>query len=394
MSKLRERNKKVIEKVLTNSTEMKNFRESFNSQHGFDPLDGEKLPVLKEGFSWSKVAKKAGFSSLREAEQSSTWPQLLRAGVQQLVNNSYQMVETTYEDWVTVVPSTKQTELYAPIQGINFPRQVPEGGLYPEVNMAGLNIKLENLKFGSMFVVTDELEEDDQTAQVTKQANLLGEYLKILTEVWVYGKLLSPSGGVTYTNLQVPVSETKPSTEANYPFAAASAPFQGGGFNKPASFGAFSQTTIVAGYQALMQQKNLLGLIMAVNPNRLLISPKYYFDAATLLHSTYYPTGTGTSGTGAPFAINPIHNVADLSVSRYMPDNTGVVSAQSKAWFLLDDSKPWFVHQLRQGPAVLSEAPNAGESFNRKLIRFRADMRMNADYIDPRFVWEGSDGSV
>jgi hypothetical protein len=392
--KLKERNQKVIEKVLTNSETMKNFRESFKRQHNFDPLDGNALPVLKEGFSWSKVAKKAGFVSLREAEQSSTWPQLLRAGVQQLVNNSYQMVPTTYEDWVSVVPSNKNTELYAPIQGINFPRQVPEGGLYPEVNMAGLNLKLENLKFGSMFVVTDELEEDDLTAQVTKQANLLGEYLKILTEVWVYGKLLSPSGGVTYTNLYVPVSETKPSTENNYPWTSSSAPFAGGGYNRPVSFGAFNQANIVTGYTTLMQQKNLLGLIMAVNPNRLLISPKYQFDAATLLHSTYYPTGTGTSGTGSPFAINPIHNVADLSISRYMPNNSGTVSALSLAWMLVDDSKPWFVHQLRQGPAVIAEAPNAGESFNRKLIRFRADMRMNADFIDPRFAWLGSDGSA
>jgi phage major head subunit gpT-like protein len=394
-NKLRENNKKVIKKVLEGNDEIKAFRDTFKHARGWDPLDGEKLPVLKEGFSLAKCAKKMGFFSLREAEQSSGWTQLLRAGVQQLVNNSYQLVETTYEDWVTVVPSTKDTELYAPIQGINFPREVPQGGLFPEVNMAGLNLKLENKKFGASFSVTQELTDDDQTGQVTKQSNLLGEYLKILTEVYVYAKLLSPTGGVTYSNLVVPVSETKPSTEANYPWTNSSAPFVGGGFNTFTAASAFSQTAIVAAYQSLMQQKNLLGLIMAVNPNRILISPKYYFDAATLLHSTYYPSGAAAAGnTGGAFAINPIHNVADLSVTRYMPDNTGVVSNQSKAWFLIDDSKPWFVHQLRTGPSIINEAPNSGQSFDRQLVRFRGDMRMNCDFIDPRFGFRGSDGSA
>ncbi len=395
MINLKEKNKKVIERQVTDNEEMRAYRTTFKHFHKFDPLDAEKLPVLKEGFSWGKVAQKMGYASLREAEQSTAWVQLLRAGVQQIVNNAYQMVETTYDDFVTVVPSSKDTELYAPIQGVNFPREVAQGGLFPEVNMAGLNIKLENKKYGSMFAYTQELSEDDQTAQVNKQATLLGEYLRIVTEVLCYGKLISPSGGVNYIDLFVPVSETKPSNENVYPWTPATTPFVGGGFNRPASYGAFNLANIIAGYQALMQQKNLLGLIMQVNPNRALVSPLNAFDAATLLNSSYYPAGAQSAGTtGGAFAVNPIKGLVNLTVSRYMPNNSGTITANSKAWALVDDSKPWFVLQLREATNLIMEAPNSGQSFDRQLIRFRASARMNADFIDPRFAWLGNDGSV
>lgn len=48
----------------------------------------------------------------------------------------------------------------------------------------------------------------------------------------------------------------------------------------------------------------------------------------------------------------------------------------------------------RESASVMQEAPNAGESFNRDIIRFRLVMRGNGDFIDPRFAWQGNDGSV
>ena len=389
MSKLRERNTKVINKVLIDAPEIKAFREHMKHHFKLDPLvDAEKFPVMQEGFSWKSLKEKL---SLREADASSSFSQFLRAGVQSITNAMYQSTTTTYEDWVTVVPSSKDTELYAPNHGIAFPRQVGPSELYPEVGAAALDIQLKNLKFGSVYAIEKELIEDDQTGAFQRQAGVMGEYMKILAEVLCYGKLASVSN-MQYQDYKIPTSETKPSTESNYPWSTA---LVGGGATKPSSYGALSQSNIQAGIVGLMNQKNLQGIKMLVNPNRLILGPAKQFDASVLLHSAYYPSGAAAAGNvGGAFAINPIKGIVDMTVSRFVFKNDGTVAGDSTAWYLVDDSKPFFILQMREAVTIEQEAPNSGKSFELDHIRFKARTRMNADFIDPRFAWIGSDGSA
>jgi phage major head subunit gpT-like protein len=85
--------------------------------------------------------------------------------------------------------------------------------------------------------------------------------------------------------------------------------------------------------------------------------------------------------------------LANLTISRFMFDHLGS-AANSKAWYLIDDSKPWFVLQVRESATVSQEAMNAGTSFEQDVFRFKVSLQANADHIDPRFAWQGSDGSV
>jgi hypothetical protein len=385
---LRESNLKVIKKALTNSTDYVDLKESMSRQFGVDITDEKQFNVNSPDFSWNKVQRK-----LKEADASGSFSQFLRAGVQNITNSMYETTETTFEDFTTVVASTKDTELYAPNHGVSFPKQVGPQEKYPEVASAALDIQLKNYKFGSMYSLTKELLDDDQTGSFQRQAGLLGQYMKLLTEVLVYGKLASVSG-MQYQQYSIPVSETKPSYETNYPWTLAAAPFKGGGFNA-ATPGALLQSNIQNGIQALMAQKNLQGILMNVSPNRLIISPKYNFDSAVLANSAYYPSGAAATGAvGGAFSINPLKGMFDITVGRYMFDNLGVADGSSKAWYLVDDSKPWFIVQMREPVAVEQEATNAGSSFEIDVYRFKARTRMNADFLDPRFAWRGSDGSI
>ncbi len=388
--KLRERNSEVIKRALISSPEMLRLRESFKTQHGFDPLtDHEKFPVMKENFSWRKLEAK-----LQEADSSSAFTQFLRAGVQNISNAKYEATATSYEDWVTVVQSSKDTELYAPNHGVAFPRQVGPSQLYPEVGAAALDIQLKNHKFGAIFALEKELLDDDQTGSFQRQAGLLGEYMKILSEVLCYGKLASVSG-MQYIDYSIPTTETKPSYETNYPWAPSSGPLRGGGVTRPASYGVLTQTNIQNGLVGLMNQKNLQGIKMQVSPTRLIVGPQQQYDASVLLNSAFYPSGAAAAGNvGGAFAINPIKGVLDLTVSRFVFKNDGSVAGDSKAWYIVDDSKPWFILQMREAVSVEQEAVNAGEAFNRDIYRFKARSRMNADFIDPRFAWQGNDGSA
>lgn len=393
---LRERNRAVLKRHAFENAETKKLREGMKKTYGLDPLSKEgqeKFPVMKESFSWKRFREQLD-DQLREADTSSAFRQFLVAGILQNVNSMYQLAKVSYQDWATVTPTNLVETPIAPLHGLSFPREVGSQSPYPEVAAAALDLKIRARKYGSMYSVEKELLEDDQTGQFKQQSGMLGEYLQLLTEVLVYGKLASVSG-MSYAGFDVPVSETQPSYESNYPWAPASAPFRGGGYNRPASYGALTQPNIQGGIMALMQQKNLLGINMMVNPSRILISPYYRFDLAVLLNSAYYPSGAAASGAvGGAFAINPLQGLADATVSRFMPDNTGAFAALSKAWYIVDSTKPWFQVLVKVPVGVEQEAPNAGESFNRDIIRTKCFTRMNADIIDPRFAWRGSDGSV
>jgi phage major head subunit gpT-like protein len=398
VNQARPQNSKAVMKALWENSDIRFVRESFQKKFGFDFADRKSFPVMEDGFNWAKVANKCGYptiaSAFKEADSGSNFVQVLRAGVQSIVNSMYETVDTTFESWATTVASKKDTELYAPLHGVSFLAEVGKQELYGESRAAGLDIKLKNRKYGTIFAVERELLEDDQTGQFSKQAGLLGEYCKLAVEAIVYAKLAGKftAGYAQYANLIIPQTETQPSDESSYPWSTA---LVGGGANRPSSYGLLTQANIQSGFIGLMNQKNLLGLKMSVNPNRIIIGPSYRFDAAVLLNSSFYPSGAASAGAvGGAYAINPIESIAALTVTRFMFKNDGTVNGDSKAWYLVDDKKPFFVTQMRTGPEILQEAPNSGESFNRDVVRFRCDIRCNADHIDPRFAWQGNDGSV
>lgn len=383
---LRERNKKVLERMLINQDGVKQLRESLRKKHGAEQIDKMDAALLEGRFSWRKLE-----TQLMEADMSSAFTQFLRAGLQTIINGAYKSVETTYGDWVTVTSSSKNTEIYAPNHGVSFPRDVGPGELYPEVGVAALDLELKNLKFGSIYALQKELLDDDQSGTFSQQASLLGEYMALLSEVLCYGKLASVAN-MQYIDYVIPTSETKPSYESAYPWSTA---FRGGGANRPTSYGALTQANVQAGIIGLMNQKNLQGIKMAVQPKRLLLGPALEFDAAVLLNSAYYPSGAAAAGqVGGAFAINPMKGILDMTVSRFVFKNDGTVAGDSKAWYIVDSTKPFFVLQMRQPVSIEQEATNSGESFNRDIYRFKASSRMNADWIDPRFAWQGNDGSV
>ena len=383
-------NKKVYEAAMKKTDNAKKLRESIQRELNLDIFDKVKCPFHDPNFSTKQM---------RESVASSAFPQLLRAGVQMATNNLIEVdTSTTYEEWGHTINSTKNTELYAPIHGISFMGERGETQKFQEAQVAGLDISLKNRNFGEILAINENLLDDDQTGQLAQLAADLSEYSRLRDEVYAYGKLNSGSSGQSYAGLNIPGSETKPANEANYPWTLQSAPFIGGGYNKGTPT-ALSQAAIIAAYLALSVQKNLLGLIMQVRPGAILCSPYYKFQAMVLMQSTLNPSNSSTASadagkTGGIESINPIKSMLQVVDTPYMFDNTGVAGTLSKAWYIVDTNKPWFINQVRQAPSVVMENPDSGESFNRKVSRHRLDIRGNSDFIDPRFAFQGSDGSV
>jgi hypothetical protein len=384
-------NRKIKEAAVWGSKEMKSFREDIKRQFRIDMRDGDKMPTGKPGFSWKSFKEKC----MRETNSASAQTQLLRAGVQTAVNNMYPAVKTTYEQWTHVIQSGRDTELYAPLNALTFPEEMGEGERYAESSVIGLDIKLRNKKFGQMFPVSFELIDDDQTGQFAQKVSDMAMYAAQLWEVYAYGKLASPSGGCTYARLKVPVSETKPSYETNYPWASSSGTLRGGGITKPTSFGAMTQANIQSAFTVLENQLNLQGLKMAVDPDSIICSPFNRWTLATLLNSNFYPSGAAAAGNiGGALAVNVLQGIANPVISRFVFNNSGSANSNSSAWYVVDSSKPWFIIQMREAASINQEDPQSGAGFERDVYRWKMRIRGNADFIDPRYAFQGSDGSA
>lgn len=387
-----ERNREVKASAAWNYKEMKEFRETMLRKFNVDMRNKDKMPMgLKESFSWSEFKRK----TMRETNSASANAQLLRAGVQTAVNNLYPAVKTTYEQWTHVIQSGRDTELYAPLNAMSFLEEVGEGEKYAESNVVGLDLELRNKKFGEIFPVSFELIDDDQTGQFSQKVSDMADYAAQLWEVYAYGKLASISGGAKYANLIVPASETKPGYEAVYPWAPSATPLRGGAITRLTSFLALSQTSLQTAYTQLENQLNLQGLKMAVDPQTIACSPFNRWTLSTLLNSNFYPSGAAAAGNlGGALAINVLQGIGEPVISRFMFDQNGSANANSKAWYVMDSSKPWFVVQLREAAKITQEDPESGAGFERDIYRWKLSVRGNADFIDPRFAFQGNDGSV
>jgi hypothetical protein len=389
-----ERNQKVIADVCKNSEENKRFAEAMKRDYGIDIWDEEKFPVSNESFSFKKMRESLS-KRMKEADVSSSFPQLLRAGVLALGAKGYQMQETTFEQWVKVVPSKRDTELYAPSHGVSFPNQVAQGQIYPEVGAATLNLSLKNYKYGAIYAATKEMVNDDQTGQIIEGATQLGAYLKILTEVLCYGKLASVSN-MQYADYKIPVSETKPDGVTTYPWATAAQAFPGGGYTRPDTYAAPGVSTFNDARVALLNQKNLQGLKMGIQGDTIIHGPKIAVEVATLLNSQFYPINSTVGAVGGLGSINPIKGLFTPIESPFVFKNDGTVNGDSKAWYVTSRKIQGaaFVMQLRDAVMLEQENPSSGKSFEQDIIRYKGSMRGNADFVEARYFWQGNNGSV
>jgi hypothetical protein len=134
---------------------------------------------------------------------------------------------------------------------------------------------------------------------------------------------------------------------------------------------------------------------MAVNPDSIITSPYYRWVLSTLLNSNFYPSGAAAAGSvGGALAINVLQGIANPVISRFVFDQNGSANSNSKAWFVADTSKPAFIVQMREAASIVQEDPTTGAGFERDIYRWKLRVRGNADFIEPRFFYRGSDGSA
>lgn len=328
----------------------------------FPAADIEALWAYQDKFGDMSIKK------LSESVAETQLPQLLRFGVQNFLFDGYASVPVVYPDLVRVVSSGGAEELYAPLYGAELPTKLAPGQEYGDSRLLGLDVHVPNNKFGRMLGIEWELVDDDRTGQVVTRASQMGERMRYVEEAQVINAIQAggPQGYTTTIG------------------------------NRPATFAPLTGPLLQAADIALEEINDPLGNKMLVLPDTLLVSPADKFNAAVLLQSALQPSVPGASGqtadtagsglTGWTNSINPLQGLYSLKVSRFMP-TTGQVSGGS--WVLMQ-TKTSVVFQDRTSLRVMQEATNAGQSFERDIIRYRVDRRFAAALIESRYLYLGN----
>lgn len=370
-------------KSLNDSVQLR-LVESLKAQYGVDVADKATFDFAHPRFSWTKARESAyGLAAkLKEANAEAVFGQLLRAGINNIANTWYELVETNHEQVGATMTSNKAIELYAPLHRGALPRRVMRGEKFPETKVQGLDIQIQNEKFGAIVGFERELFDDDQTGQIAQRAKDIGENMRILEDAWFFTRFIGAAG--SYAGDVIPASVTYPTVW--------STALTGGGANKPTSYAAFSSGVVQALDLLLMNQLDLLGNKMLVQPNTLLVGTDLKFSARTLLNSEWYPStaavkisGTGAdTGVGTAFAKNVLDGLYNLVVSRFLPRKA----------FALGEAGKGIILQRRDALEVVQENPQSGSAFSQDEFRFRSRARWEPDWIDPRFWALGNDGNT
>lgn len=348
-------------------------------------VDLKEMNFSSPRFNWGKF-KESAFKlarRMREANSASTFGQLFRVGAQTIANEWYQKTDVTYKSWIQEVTSNKRQEWYPPMFKATPPRRTATGEKFKNQKVAGLDIVMVNYKAGGILGFERELWDDDQTGQIQRRISDGSENMAVMEEAWAYARFIGAA--TTYGDDMIPASQTKPATEANWPWAPATAALVGGGFNRPASYATFTQALLISAWQQLYNQLDGLGYKMLVQPDTILCSRIDTFAIKTVLNSEYYPVGAQSAGVvGGAFAKNVLKGLANEITSRFMPD---------KAW-ALGQSGRGMVFQRRDPVEIIMEAPNSGLSFEQDEMRGRIRSRWEVDWIAPHFWFLGNDGTV
>lgn len=383
-------NRLVIEKM--SEASIKKAYDEVRKSHKIDLAECDKDGTPKydfnsQMFSWDgfrEAAYKAA-ENMREASAETSFGQLLRAGINNIANNWYQLAPTVHDKICTMTVSNKAVELYAPLHRGEVPRKLERGEEYKETKVVGVDRQIVNSKFGSIFSVERELIDDDQTGQILQRARDGGANMALLENAYASSRFIGAASSYAGQTIAASSLATIWSTTLTAGTGTTS--------NRLSSYAAFSLPNVQELDVLLMDMLDLSGNKVMVMPDTLYVGTSLKFPAMQMMNSAWYPSvnamnvaGTSVStDIGQMGAYNVMQGLYNVVVDRFLPKKAYAVGQSGRG--------PVF--QRRDPLEVIQENPMSGPAFSADLFRFKCRARWEADWIEaPRFWALGNDGSI
>lgn len=351
--------------------------------------DGWENPRL----SWKSLKEAAftNFRSLMESNPASAFGQLLRAGVQTIANGWYKRYQSSWNQVATEYDSTRRQEFHAPLFGSAYPRKVKAGNPFRSQQIKGQDIEIINEKWGGMEEFDREWFDDDQTGQVRQRASNLGEVQGVWEDAYFSRRFIGDADATSFPEAIEASNwsgENKLGTAITTPFSVDMYDTAVG--NRPAAYAQLSYEAFLFAYEAVHRAEDPLGVKMPVVANYLLHSSFDIVNAKALLTSQAFPAVGPAAGGGeqglmkGAFMSNPVLGIMKPVMNIHLVRGAWAVGEAHKG----------FMFQRRDPMEIVQELPQAGQSFEREVYRFKARSRWEQDWVDPRFTFLGNDGSA
>lgn len=342
-----------------------------------------------------KVANRKGI--LREANPASTLGQLTTLGVEAIVMNRYQTINSSYKQLATVFASDADTQVYGDTFRPGLPQLVMPGEQAPEINVQATGSTVKNYKWMSKLAFTSEIVADDQTGKVAQASAEAGSNMDYIMEAQIAAVLLDTPGTYGAFTFQAPAFQTYTDADSTTGVYKTT----GGRSNAIAS--------AVISLESLRTLETLAatitqpdGQVVMTRPQHLWYHPFDRIAVETIIKSPVWPSSTSTADTGSVGitgalagsigAPNPMQGRYTLCENVLLPYNS---STNGGAWGIMDKNFAPLILQEREALQVLMESPNAGRSFESDLVQWRIRKR-STYFVFPgaaRYMFRGNTGA-
>ena len=130
---------------------------------------------IKELWEQCTLFEHGRIVSVQEAITSASFPKITGALINSKIISAYDAVQTIGDSLVTTNPSNVQLEVIAGFTDAETPEEVGEGQEYNDSTLSEKYVTAQNVKYGRMISVTEEMIYFDKTGQIMNRANRIGQ---------------------------------------------------------------------------------------------------------------------------------------------------------------------------------------------------------------------------
>ena len=288
---------------------------------------------------------------------------LLTPGLKTAFFGTFDMMGHQYRDIATVIPSDKESEHYAWLGAVPLVNEFTDernAGAFREYDYT-----IKNKTWESTIAVDRAAIEDDQYGEVAMKARSMGQAAVQHLDLITYGQLSNGFTNVCFDG-----------TPYFGQHQQGTGPFQSnmGG-------GELTSFSLQEAITTMMRFTDDRGRPMGIMPDRLVVPPELYWDAAALLNSAFFPDLV-TQGS-QQLAVNTLKGLLTLTCSPYL--------SNSADWFLIDSKrvvKP-VILQMRKDFDFEALEQNSETGFMRDVFYYGVRARYNVGFGD----WRAAYGS-
>jgi len=329
----------------------------------------KKFKSLREAYEYYRE-NPDGLLPMSEVARATEFSIFLQRGLNKLLLKGYKEYAGVYKQIMTIVPSDGAIETYPNLGTVTAPEERLPNGEFVRGSFTSENVKIVNKEYGEIIEIDRGLIQTDQTkaiksmptklgqAHARKKDMLTADFYNDGTSTTIYdGVYMFAASGSEHPNV---TGGTANSDNVNY-----------------GALGTLSETNLEAALAQIALWRGLEGELLDDDPNmKLVVSSSQSFTAQRLIKSSF------------EVADNRGH-VTNIHKGTFK-DLVTFKRLTADDWYILLPAYPGNVLQEFIPLELAKEADDAGESFDKRIYRYRSYEAYRIGCADWRFGYKGN----